>query len=73
MGVFISEKHEKHVRNFEVSIGRKAVSSYKMEIYFFVHKDLKGSLARDFHGKPIHEKILKLKISCQTETPFKGL
>jgi hypothetical protein len=37
----------------------------------FVHKDLKGSLTRDFWGKLILEKNLKLKISCQT--PFKGL
>ncbi len=36
----------------------------------FVHKDLKGSLTRDFRGKLIDGKNLKLKTSCQT--PFKG-
>jgi hypothetical protein len=42
-----------------------------MEMYLLVHKDLKGSLIRDFRGKLIRERNLKLKILCQT--PFKGL
>jgi hypothetical protein len=40
-------------------------------MYLYAHKDLKGSLTRDFRGKLIHEKNLNLKISCQTA--FKGL
>jgi hypothetical protein len=40
-------------------------------MYLFIHKDFKGSLARDFLGKLIHDKNMKLKISCQA--PFKGL
>jgi hypothetical protein len=40
----------------------------QMEMYLLVHTGLKASLTGDFLGILIHEKNLKLKISCQT--PF---
>ncbi len=48
-----------------------AVQWMEMYVYFYIHKELKGGQTRDFLGKLIHEKKLKLNISCQT--PLKGL